>query len=492
MNRRFRVAVVIFLGASLVGLAAFTLILSLLPRSPNPSQADSEPSASHMDHESIPTMADASAVVSIETTKLIAKALDANQNDRLDDEEYAQMVELWNQQAPVPETDGLIIDRDTFLALTEFWLHGTFAPPQADEPATSTFPRATDPLAAQFLKECAAGASKISCYLVRFEKVIYEFGTERALTVLEQVAAEDRAALAAGHPLAHEIGRLSFSHYEDAATAFGHCREMFDSGCYHGVLEAVLTSTPDITPQAVGGLCEAAVSTGSSSFVKFQCVHGLGHGLLMHFHEIPEALSYCDALPTTWDQESCYGGVFMEHIVAVNTTNPHHTHPHQLDPNDHLAPCNQVEKKYQGACYLLQSSAILMLNGYDFAQGFRTCERAPAEFIAICYQSMGRDVSGFTLRDGARSYALCLLGSPPYVDQCIIGVAKDYVNNSANADPGLAFCRRVGAEHKRACYRAVGQMVSTIYPDVLWRQQACAKAEEGYQGVCEAAAGVPR
>jgi len=424
--------------------------------------------------------------------KLIAEALDADHDGKLNDEEYKQMVELWNQQLPVPGTEGLIIDQTAFFTLTDFWLKGTLHLPPPATPTSSTSPQAgsSDALADQFLSECASSDSKLACYLQRFHGVITEFGTERALTVLEQVAAQDQSALTAGHPLAHEIGRLSFAHYGDAKTAFAHCREMFDSGCYHGVLEAVLTSSADISPAAVGGLCDAAVGAGQSHFVKFQCVHGLGHGLLMHFHEIPKALSFCDALPTSWDRESCYGGVFMENIVAVNTTNPHHPHRHQLDSDDPLAPCNHVERKYQGACYLLQSSAILMLNGYNFSQAFKTCEQAPREFIDICYQSMGRDVSGFTLRDIERSYSICLQGSPQYIHQCIVGVAKDFVNHSARAEPGLTFCQRVDSRYKGSCYEAVGFMVSELYSNTQARREACAPAEEGYQSVCARAAGV--
>jgi len=33
-------------------------------------------------------------------------------------------------------------------------------------------------------------------------------------------------------------------------------------------------------------------------------------------HDVLKSLAFCDALPTDWDRESCYGGVFMEMIVG--------------------------------------------------------------------------------------------------------------------------------------------------------------------------------
>lgn len=492
MNKNsLRIGITLLAGLTLTAVAVFAFTHWLSPKKLPELGTVSEQPVNHSQHamHSGQTSSTNTTAESANVTRLIAQALDANHNEKLDDDEYNQMVALWNKKTPVPGTDGLVIDQAAFFALTDFWLKGTLTISSQPASANASQAGTTDPLASQFLSECASNSNKIACYLERFQKIITESGTERALTVLEQVAAADPMALTAGHPLAHEIGRSSFAHYGDAKTAFAHCREMFDSGCYHGVLEAVLTSTPDITPAAVGNLCDAAVGAGQSSFVKFQCVHGLGHGLLMHFHEIPQALSYCDALPTTWDRESCYGGVFMENIVAVNTTNPHHPHRHQLDPNDPLSPCDQVSKKYQGSCYFLQSSAILMLNGYNFAEAFKTCEQTPREFIEICYQSMGRDVSGYTLRNTERSYELCLLGSSQYVSQCITGVAKDFVNNSARPEPGMAFCQRVEAAYKGSCYQAIGVMVASLYGDSQSRRAACAKAEENYQSVCARAAG---
>ncbi|MGH7961274.1 MAG: hypothetical protein ACRERD_05545, partial [Candidatus Binatia bacterium] len=150
-------------------------------------------------------------------------------------------------------------------------------------------------------KECRGGTlqKKALCYQKKLEEVLQSQGTAPALTTLEELAAQDSDVLRDSHVYAHHLGRTSFSHYKNAATAFSHCRDVFWSGCYHGVLEGYLSSLSQVEPKDVATLCDNAIDTRQSRFLKYQCVHGLGHGLTMYLqHDIFKALAFCDALPT--------------------------------------------------------------------------------------------------------------------------------------------------------------------------------------------------
>ncbi len=65
-----------------------------------------------------------------------------------------------------------------------------------------------------------------------------------------------------------------------------------------------------------------ALWCGGSDFIAYQCVHGLGHGLMIYTgYDLPLALATCDKLATSWDQTSCTGGVFMENLqTSYGTT----------------------------------------------------------------------------------------------------------------------------------------------------------------------------
>src|SRR5262245_31870282 len=252
------------------------------------------------------------------------------------------------------------------------------------------------------------------------QEILRKQGTEKALQRLEELAASDRGVLGQSHQLAHALGRYSFSYYRDAAVAFGHCRETFESGCYHGVLEGYFGSLKEVTRADVATLCDRASAKAVGSILRFQCVHGLGHGLSGHFHgDIPRALSFCDALPTAWDQTSCHSGVFMENISVAfhlkygdKSRHAHGDFKVALKDDDPQYPCSAVADKYKAACYGMQSAAILMANRYNFEGAFAACDAAPAPYIQHCYSSMGRDIAGYTLRDPAKSVVLCSRGNP--------------------------------------------------------------------------------
>ena len=295
--------------------------------------------------------------------------------------------------------------------------------------------------------------AKMQCYQRHLETVLQAEGTEQTLTVLEQITVQDPEALREAHPLVHHVGQRSFARYGTAPLALAHCRDVFWSGCYHGVLQAFLSSLETVEPQHILPLCPISETVSAYSFQRYNCLHGLGHGLTIQFrYDLLKSLAFCDALPGSWDRESCYGGVFMENIVTfqqaqraqpAQSGSGHHHHEATsfLNPQDLLYPCSVLNEKYLRACYLMQTSAVLTFLNYDFAQAFPQCARVAGEHQTTCYRSLGRDISGYTLRDAVRVNELCRLGQADQIRQCFIGAVKDFILTDANPDPGPALCR---------------------------------------------------
>jgi hypothetical protein len=328
-------------------------------------------------------------------------------------------------------------------------------------------------------------------------------GTKQALIHLEELASRDDAVRSEAHGLAHTMGRLSLLQYGNLMEAFGQCRETFASGCYHGVLEGYLANQPRVDAQTIAGLCSKTVPQDSTIILKFQCVHGLGHGLVAHFDaDIFKALGLCDALSTDWDRSSCYGGVFMENIMvewnqrfgapSAGTGHVHYTRQSMLKQEDPLYPCNSVAEKYRRECYFLQSSAISMFNDNDFQATLQACDTAPEKYIVTCYQSAGRDISGFTLRDGEKALKFCLLGNDRYEGYCIVGVVREIINFSWHPDDGFAFCTLVPDASKPLCYKGIGEHVDALFVDKAEKLAECSKAPEAYRAACEGGARLDR
>ena len=336
--------------------------------------------------------------------------------------------------------------------------------------------------------------AKMSCFQQQLEDALKTGGTEQALSLLETFAREDSDALRETHPLVHHLGQRSFAHYGSAVEAMAHCRDVFWSGCYHGVLQAYLTSLPSVEAHHIVSLCPATGTAADFLFKRYNCLHGIGHGVTIQFRfDVLKSLAHCDYLTSEWDRESCYGGVFMENIVTFqNARQPQHAHHHHdqtpatsfMNAEDLLYPCTALSEKYLRSCYLMQTSAVLTFLNYDFAQAFTQCERVTGDHQTTCFRSLGRDISGFTLRDPQRVTELCGLGKGDQVRQCFIGAVKDFILTDASPDAGLAFCRHLDGQFKQDCYSTLAEMVVTLYSDREQRNQACRKGESEYVDTC--------
>ena len=338
---------------------------------------------------------------------------------------------------------------------------------------------------------------KIQCYQDYLEGVLQTHGAEQALTELKQTTAQDPDALREAHHLVHHLGQRSFRHYGTAAEALSHCGDLFWSGCSHGVLQAYLSSLVSVEPQHILPLCASSEKVSAYSFERYNCLHGLGHGLIGRFsYDVLKSLVFCDALAGDWERESCYGGVFMENIVTfqnarkAKSASEHHDHAATsfLNAQDLLYPCSVLVEKYLRACYLMQTSAILTFLNYDFAQAFTYCARAHEKHQRTCYQSLGRDISGFSLRDARRVKELCRLGQGDQTRQCFIGAVKDFILTDASPEPGLALCRNLDVSFKHDCYATVGEMVVSLFDDKNRRAQACRQGEDQFVATCLASA----
>jgi hypothetical protein len=365
-----------------------------------------------------------------------------------------------------------------------------------------------------FLEQCGnlISQEKTDCYQAALTGRLGEAGVRPTMHTVEYLVLLDSDVARDAHVFAHHVGIEAYRMSQSVAEVFSGCTESFSSGCYHGVIQAYFQAQAAVDSASIGALCEPYKSGEQSQWILFQCVHGMGHGLTMHYdHHLPKALEGCDLLADNWDRQSCYGGAFMENVVAATT--PHHpatvlasgegAEAHggpsgdggsawkPLDPTDPLYPCSVLASRYRYQCYLMQTSVMLYLNGNDVPAASRSCDLAPPRMRPTCHQSLGRDITART-RDPKEAESQCRAGSEPHRGHCYIGVVKAFVDWTANAESGLDFCRVIDDPgHKAMCYRALGQEIAVLVADAETRASLCAEAEEEYVNICRSGARVP-
>ncbi len=401
---------------------------------------------------------------------------------------------------------------------------------------TPAVPADSAPVARALVDLCGErrGQARTECYEEGLTSELERAGVRPTMITLEYLVRLDAEVARDAHVYAHHVGIQAYQRSPDVSATFSGCTESFSSGCYHGVIQAYFEERGTADPEVVRALCEPYKSGEQSRWTLFQCIHGMGHGLTMYYdHHLPRALEACDLLTDNWDRQSCYGGAFMENVMGA--TAPHHpatvlaaseapgdastevspntsgepsdlaaagghSHPRDapedsaapsgregwkpLDPADPLYPCSVLDERYLRQCYLMQTSVMLYLNGNDLADASRSCDLAPPDMRPTCHQSVGRSVTART-KDPRKAAGHCRAGSEAYRGWCYVGVVKAFVDWTASAESGLAFCRVVDDPgHKAMCYRGLGEEIAHLVADDETRAALCGEAEEEFRPHC--------
>jgi hypothetical protein len=264
------------------------------------------------------------------------------------------------------------------------------------------------------------------------------------------------------HQLSHVIGNTAATlNGGNIAKAFLLGDSFCWSGYYHGVVERAITELGEETfVNNADTLCAVIPGKERYSFDYYNCVHGLGHGLMgVEENELFTVLPLCDKLSGEWEKKSCYGGVFMENIMVDNRN--HFTK--YLKKDDLMYPCNAVDKKYKEQCYLMQTSYALSQTNYDFKNAFSLCAGVEEEFRDTCAQSIGRDASGSSVSDVHRTIASCALaGDDRQEKNCIIGAVKDFISYFHSDAEAIALCSALPERFQKDCHDTRISYVKTL------------------------------
>ncbi len=332
----------------------------------------------------------------------------------------------------------------------------------------------------------ACAQTDFACVLQAFGNMTYRDGPKPALAELEQRIASDPGTAQQCHRISHLMGSAALARYKGSvARAFVQGSPVCASGYYHGILERAFAARPNERPATVAkSLCVDPAIT-AQVFVRYQCLHGLGHGLMINSgYDMPGSLKVCNALADDFEQSSCDGGVFMENFnTSYGTTSKY------VKSSDPIYPCNDVAERYKYQCYGLVTANLLRLNGYDQAKTAKGCLRSERDWVSVCFQSFGRDMSGIANKDAGKLRASCRLAGSHESD-CILGASREIVNSDAGPDRGARFCRSVSKRHRTICFEGVGSVLASLEPDSAALRRACSRAAGRYANACRRGGGI--
>ena len=323
------------------------------------------------------------------------------------------------------------------------------------------------------------GCLDTDCRRQAFGNVAYREGPKAALDLFDEKLSEQPVE-ADCHRIAHTIGAASLEYYKGhVAKALANGRSTCWSGYYHGVVErSFVGARRSELPKRSREICKDP-DIRRTSFLAYQCVHGLGHGLMIHTgYDLPGSLRVCDQLETGWDSDSCEAGVFME-----NVSSSYGVKSRWLRDGDLIYPCDVVAEKYKLYCYLMVTSRILAANGYDWKKTAATCRQSDRGWIATCFQSLGRDASGNTRQDAPKILELCGLAGN-MTRECIYGAARDITSNDASPRRAKGLCESAAERYRAYCFEGIGTIVGGMHAYRNERRAACRTLTTRYFRAC--------
>jgi len=316
------------------------------------------------------------------------------------------------------------------------------------------------------------GCSDARCFQQAFGNLAFREGPKPALALAYDLY--DDGANPACHRVVHAIGAASLARYGgDVTRTFAEGSSICWSGYYHGVLERSLVNVRSRKPAALAvvarKLCDDATAR-VVPWIKYQCLHGLGHGLMITTGlSVPVSLDVCKRLATWWDRDACKGGVFMENVSpAYGMRSP------WLRDDDPVYPCNSVAREDKRRCYQMVTSRILPAVGNDWESTAEICSEVEADFVPICFQSFGRDASSRTERDLAETAQLCAIAGP-YGGQgdCVAAAARDVTANFTSGLRARALCEAVLEDVRGRCYYGIGTVMGQLRKSRAEREADC-------------------
>ena len=360
---------------------------------------------------------------------------------------------------------------------------------EEEDPSTALQAGVAHPIAGKFqpdgrkLADCSGDRL---CVEQAFGNIAYKDGPKAAIELVQERMSSD-VVQGDCHRIVHTIGSAALERYDgNVAKAFSEGDSTCWSGYYHGILEKAFlgaASTKELAARARQVCDDAGIR--KTTWLAYQCVHGLGHGLMIDTgYNMPLSLRICDRLATAWDQTSCTGGVFMENInSSYGFKSP------WLRKRDLVYPCNTVKERHKLYCYLMVTSRILQANGYDWRAAARICAHVERGWVATCFQSFGRDASGFTRQNPIEIVRLCGIAGKGEND-CLYGAARDLTANDADGKRAAQLCNLSPGVIQARCFSGIGSILGGFSASEADHRAACSTLTQNFLKACLRGAGV--
>ncbi|HSW99418.1 MAG TPA: hypothetical protein VLH38_00090 [Patescibacteria group bacterium] len=298
-------------------------------------------------------------------------------------------------------------------------------------------------------------AIRFSTESTHLEALLKQQGIKAAFSYASDNIAKDPSFAKSCHPLLHELGNVAYTYFGDYATAIQYQNELCNSGYTHGVVEAYFLKAPDVA-QAMTQACGAKEE---QSFAKWQCFHGIGHGVMLtNNKQLAPSIRLCETLTSNFSTEACVNGIFMEHFIVQShggdlpTTNP-----------TSLRDCMDQKTTYRKTCYLYASTAYLAFHSGRYGDAIQWCGGADKNDVTTCVLGVGSAAMKDNITNPSNVQQICLQAPKAYQAYCASGAVSMYTHYTASASAATSLCKKEFSRYRAICEATVTDRMKELH-----------------------------
>jgi hypothetical protein len=128
---------------------------------------------------------------------------------------------------------------------------------------------------------------------------------------------------------------------------------------------------------------------------------------------------------------------------------------------------------------------------YNWKKTAAWCRRSEPKWVPVCFQSMGRDASGFTRLDPAKILRICRAAGD-MARECIYAAAVDMTYTDVSPRRGKVLCNTAPTATRSYCWTGIGEMLGSFDREPSKHKARCEAATTNfvYRQDCYRGAGV--
>lgn len=250
--------------------------------------------------------------------------------------------------------------------------------------------------AQKIFESCRSHTPVSTCYIHEFANLTKKQSTQNTIETLLSLQKIDDSAYNC-HRIAHGISVAAVSNNPQKWEEFVSSLKYPDM-CYgaliHGVLETVYknnSTTFSLTAENIDRICQKIGFIVTSDTGESTCAHATGHLILANKkNDVGNSIQLCEQLSQKF-QSKCKSGVFMEHIMPLDSMMDGEIHTINSINSDTVAKYEDLCRQFSGdtelSCW--REAAFIYVNIADSEpdQIFKLCARAGRkEHVNSCIQ----------------------------------------------------------------------------------------------------------